>query len=342
MPIRKGPIPKTGGILTFIGAPRGSIDNLGPGMVGVLGVPFDVSATDKLGTRTGPQAYRETSTYFWNHTDPDSSLIEIDSRVRVDTELMKNMVRDLGDLSVSHVDWSVTESRLRDAARRITLQAAIPVILGGDHFITYPLVQGYADAIKERSGGNIGYIQFSGRLDLGRQDPLWGEVWRGATARRIIDTGAVGPENMVWVGVNGYVPLEDWELSRKLPATVFTAEDVRERGIGEIASRALEIAGRGCDGVYVSVDIDVLDGGYVAMTGAPRFDGLKNVDMFAAMDVLARGPVGAIDICGLNPLVEVMGLGKTGQRFGVDMLLRFIEPKISKEGASGVTPRHGS
>ena len=109
-----------------------------------------------------------------------------------------------------------------------------------------------------------------------------------------------------------------------------------------MAARAGGVGGGGCEGVYVSVDIEVLDGGYVAMTGARRFDGLKNVEMFAAMDVLARGPVGAIDLCGLNPLVEVMGLSKTGQRFGVDMLLRFIEPRISKEGARGVTPRHDS
>ena len=95
-PVRQGPRPKSGRRLTFRGATRGSIDNLGPGMVGVRGVPFDVSATDKLGPRTGPQAYRETSTYFWNHTDPDSSLITITASP-VDPDLPFGSFRDNDD-----------------------------------------------------------------------------------------------------------------------------------------------------------------------------------------------------------------------------------------------------
>ena len=163
-----------------------------------------------------------------------------------------------------------------------------------------------------RAGGGVGYIQLSSRLDLGDEDPAYGRVWRGATVRRLLDAGAVRPENLVWIGTNGYVRLEEWELARTLGAPMFTPDDVRRRGIAAVATAALEIAGRGCDGVYVSVDMDVVDGGYVAMTGAPQLDGLRNDDVWRAMDVFARGPVGALDVCGLNPLVEVMSLGKTG------------------------------
>jgi hypothetical protein len=53
------------------------------------------------------------------------------------------------------------------------------------------------------------------------------------------------------------------------------------------------------------------------------------------MDVFARGPVGALDVCGLKPLVEVMGLGKTGQRFGAHLVLRFAYPKILAAGRPG-------
>ena len=297
-------------------------------MVGVFGVPFDVSSPSKLGSRFGPKAYRETSTYFRPHTTPGGSVIEIDTRERVDADTVRQKVRDLGDLPVSHVDWSKTEGLLRDTVNQIMSRGAIPIALGGDHFITYPMVQGFSDAVSKRNGGRIGYIQFSSRLDLGTDDPAWGKVWRGATARRIIDAGTVRAENMVWVGVNGYVPLEDWELAQQLPGKVFTAKDVREHGIAEITARALELAGKDCNGVYLSVDMDVVDGGYVAMTGAPRFDGLKNLDLWKAIEILGRDKIGAMDICGLNPLIEVMSLGKTGQRFGADLVLRFILAKI--------------
>ena len=332
MPIRTGPIPKTGGVMTFIGAPTGVMDELGPGMYGVFGVPFDVSSPDRLGPRLGPRAYRETSTYFQMLTAHDATLVQINSRLTTDTNTVRSLVRDLGDLPVSHVDWGVLSATLRDAARHIAAQGSVPIALGGDHLITYPLVEGYLEALGK---GPVGYIQFSSRLDLGSRDPVWGDVWRGATVRRLLDGGAVKPENVAWVGVNGYVPRDQWNLANRLPGTVITAEQVRQRGIADAVNEALARASDGCAGVFVGIDVDVMDGGYVAMTGTPRFDGLRNVDLFEALTILGRGPVGGVSLCGLNPLVETMSLAKTGQRCGVEMLIRFIDEQIRvREAAS--------
>ncbi len=330
MPIRRGPTPKTGGLLTFIGALTGTIDELSAGMFGVFGVPYDVSAPDQLGPRLAPKAYRETSTYFQMMTARDSTLVEINSRLQTDTNLIRNRVRDLGDLPVSHVDWEILSSTLRDAAQTITTRGAVPIALGGDHLIASALAQGYASAI----GGPIGFIQLSSRLDLGLRDPVWGDVWRGATVRRLLDSGAVHPKNLVWIGANGYIPLDQWQMANRLPSTLIDAEQVRRRGIPDVIAEALDCASDGCSGVFVGIDIDVMDGGYVAMTGTPRFDGLRNVDLFEAMPLLTRGPVGGISLCGLNPLIETMSLVKTGQRCGVEMLVRFIDEKIRRAEAT--------
>ena len=133
---------------------------------------------------------------------------------------------------------------------------------------------------------------------------------------------------MVWVGTNGYIRSEQWEMARELGLNVFTLADVRSQGIAAVARQAAELAGDGCDSIYLSVDLDVLDGGYVAGTAAPSFDGMRNIDLWEAMDVLTHTKVGALDLCGLNPIIEVDGLGKTGQRFGVHLILRFIYPRI--------------
>src|SRR5207247_5687172 len=102
-----------------------------------------------------------------------------------------------------HVDWAETETILRNASRQIVGQGAIPVFLGGDHFVTYPLALGYRDAVLAAGGRGIGYIQFSSRLDLGDEDPAYGRVWRGATVRRLLDSRAVRSENVVWSGTKG-------------------------------------------------------------------------------------------------------------------------------------------
>ena len=117
MPIRRGPTPKTGGLLTFIGAPTGTIEELTLGMFGVFGVPYDVSAPDQLGPRLAPKAYRETSTYFQMMTAQDATLVEINSRLSTDTNLVRDRVRDLGDLPVSHVDWEILSSTLRGRSK---------------------------------------------------------------------------------------------------------------------------------------------------------------------------------------------------------------------------------
>lgn len=334
MTIRKAQLPRTSGILTFSGAQRATIEELEPGIVAVFGVPYESSSPTKLGPQDAPRAYRETSTYYAHHTKPAGDDLEVNTREKFANELFSRKFRDIGDLRVAHHDWDLTEGWLSDGVYQIVSRGAVPVGLGGDHFVTYGLIQGYKKAVTAKSGGSIGYIQFSSRLDLGASDPVWGEVWRGATVRRIIDSGIVRPENVVWIGANGYVRQEEWEYAKAVSANIFTVEDVHRKGIEEITARALEIAGKDCDGIYASVDMDVVDGGYVAMTGAPQLDGLRNVDMWNAMDVLATGKVGALDLCGLNPLIETMSLGKTGQRFGTHLVLRYAHPMVKKMAAA--------
>ncbi|MCH8088849.1 MAG: agmatinase family protein [Chloroflexi bacterium] len=316
----QSPYPGMAGITTFLGLPEGDVEHLKEGMVAIAGVSYDLSCTSRIGARYGPRAIRDSSRYYTGAFER-SDLVEITTggRMKMSSRLK---ILDLGDLNVYPLDWPRSEASLRDSMYQMALTGATPVILGGDHFITYPLVQGYADAIKEKSGRGIGYIQFSSRLDLGDEDPVWGRVWRGATARRILDSGAVSPSNMVWVGVNGYLPSEDWEMAQERELSVFTLKDVRERGILEVAEQAAEIAGEGCQAIYVSVDFDVLDGAYVPTTGSTGFDGLTNVELLKVMDLFQRTKVGALDLTGLNPTVNMVSA--TGQRFGAWLVIRYL------------------
>jgi agmatinase len=314
------PAPDTPGILTFMGAPEGDVENLKEGMVAVAGVSYDLSGTGRIGARFAPRAYRETSQYY-GAAFSRSEMVEIitGDRMRRSERLR---ILDLGDLTVYPLDWARTAGALREAMGEIARRGALPIILGGDHLITAPLVQGFAEAVRERTGRPIGYVQFSSQLDLGERDPAWGTVWRGTTVRRILDAGAVDPRHVAWIGTSGYLRLEDWEFARTHDLAVFTLEDVRRRGIVRVVEDAVEVAGDGCAAIYASVDFDVLDGGYVAMQGSPRFEGLTNVDLLRAMDVLRRTRTGALDLVGLNPTVTMVSV--TGQRFGVWLVIRFL------------------
>ena len=334
MPLSRSPMPRTAGILTFIRARTARVEDLTEGMVAVAGVPYDLSTTSRIGARFGPRAYRETSNYYAGsaYSEPSkkkgSGSVDLERRETVTDDRLRDKLRDIGNLRVFPIDWDKTQSSLRESMYQITRKGALPIILGGDRFISYPLVRGFRDALLKRGGKRVGYIQFSSQLDLGDEDPVWGRVWRGATARRILDGGIVDRKNMVWVGTNGYVRTEQWELAQDMGVKVLTLSDIRRQGIAAVVAEAAEIAGDGCDAIYLSVDLDVLDGGYVAGTAAPSFDGIRNIDLWKAIDILTRTKVGAMDLCGLNPVVEVEGQGKTGQRFGVHLVLRFIYPRV--------------
>ena len=328
MPLRKDPLPRTAGIMTFARAPRGELDDLKKGMIAVAGVPYDFSGPSRLGAKFGPWRFRETSNAQGSAAYDNGGTFDIDTRKRISPALLHERLRDLGDITIYPIQWEQTEETLRAATYEIAKRGALPIILGGDHHITYSLVQGYKDAVIEGGGKKVGYIQFSSQLDLGDEDPVWGRVWRGATARRIIDGGMADTRNMVWVGTNGYVRSEQWELAQELDLKVFTLDDIRRDGIASVTRQAVEIAGDDCDSIYLSVDYDVLDGGYVAQTGTPALDGITNVDLTAAIDVLTDSKVGAMDLCGLNPFIESQAQGETGQRLGALLVLRFIYPRI--------------
>ncbi len=111
-------------------------------------------------------------------------------------------------------------------------------------------------------------------------------------------------------------------MAQDLELSVFTLKDVRERGMLEVADQAAEIAGEGCQAIYVSVDFDVLDGAYVPTTGGVSLDGLTNVELLKVMDLFQRTKAGALDLTGLNPTVNMMSA--TGQRFGAWLVIRFL------------------
>ena len=314
------PYPDTPGILTFLGAPEGDVEHLQEGMVAVAGVSYDLSTTGRIGARFAPRAYRETSQYYASALAQDE-MVEITTGDRM-RRANRIRILDLGDLTVYPLDWPRTEAALREAMARIAGRGALPVILGGDQLVSAPLVQGFAAAVRERTGRGIGYVQFSSQLDLGEVDPVWGNVWRGTTARRILDSGAVDARNMAWIGTNGYLRLEDWEFAQKNDLAVFTLDAVRHHGIVEVVERAVETAGAGCAAIWVTVDVDVVDGGYVAMQSVPRFDGLTNTELLHAMDVLRRTKAGALALVGLTPTVSMVSVA--GQRFGVWLVIRFL------------------
>ena len=124
-------------------APASTTANLAEGHVAVAGVPYDMSTTSRIGARFAPRAYRETSNYYAPHMESrDSGAVEINSRERVRPERVRESLKDLGDFEVYTIEWEKNQASLRESMYQVARTGALPVIMGGDHYITFPLGAG--------------------------------------------------------------------------------------------------------------------------------------------------------------------------------------------------------
>ena len=310
---------------TFMRAPLREIDELEEGMFAILGVPSDF--TGSPGPRYGPQAIRNASIDFIYHlrTSVDSTLVDVTTgrKMRYPDKLM---LADVGDANIYPCNIQKTTHSIRDAVFAIKSRGAFPIVLGGDHYITYPSFMGLAEAAYERGeASKMGYIQFDAYLDATDDNPLWGKYFHGTMVRRIAEMDIIDPPNMAFIGINGSTRKECWDFVKKNGAHMFTMYDIRNKGIEEITRQASELAGDGCDLIYVTIDIDVCDVVFAPGTGATTIGGLSHMDLLKAIDVIRASKVGSLDVVEVAPNLDNKGVTQT---LAAELICSFVAPKL--------------
>jgi agmatinase len=260
--------------------------------VAVVGAPFDIATTHRPGTRFGPRALRtqsyESGTY---HIDLDIEIFDWLSVV------------DFGDAYCPHGQIERSHNNIRERVSAIASRGIIPIILGGDHSITYPA----ATAVAQHHGfGKVGIVHFDAHADTA--DTIEGSlVSHGTPMRRLIESGAVLGRNFVQVGLRGYWPPADvfaWMKDQGMRWHLMN--EIWERGIHAVMEDAVSEALDGADCLYVSVDIDVLDPGFAPGTGTPEPGGMTPVDLLRIVRRLAlECNVVALDVVEIAPAYDV-------------------------------------
>ena len=237
--------------------------------VAVSGVPLDIATTNRSGARLGPRAIRNASlSLAWERPWPWAR-----------DPLEQMAVVDYGDcegglLSVQHIEEHVA---------RILSAGAASLLLGGDHFISYPSLRAHA-----KKHGPLSLIHFDAHTDTW---PSSGEgINHGTMFYKAAKEGIVLPESSVQVGIR--TTNDD-----TLGYDIISAADVHRRGTADVVRQIRERVGD--RPVYLTFDIDCLDPAYAPGTGTPVPGGLSS---FQALDIL-RALVG-IQLVGMD-VVEV-------------------------------------
>jgi len=255
--------------------------------VAIVGAPFDDMVTHRPGTRFGPRAIREAQ-----YTSGALNSLQLD--VRPFDELV---VVDAGDANIVPAYWERAHAMIYRKVREVAATGAIPIVLGGDHSITWPSASAVAEV---RRPGSIGVLHFDAHADTA-PDSYGQLASHGTPMRRLIESGAVSGRNFVQVGLRGYWPppdVLDWMREQGLRWHLMT--EIEEHGAEAVIDRAIEEALDGPDAIYISVDIDVVDPGAAPGTGTPEPGGMLPRELLRAI----RRIVGRVEIAGMD-IVEV-------------------------------------
>jgi agmatinase len=241
--------------------------------VAVWGVPLDTAVSNRPGARFGPQAIRRASAILCG--DPQYPF------ARDPFEALA--VIDYGDCAFDYGRHAEIPGAIRAQAAAIVEQDVHLVSLGGDHFITWPLLQAHA-----AKHGPLALVQFDAHQDTWDDDG--DRLDHGTFVARAVKAGLIEPARSIQIGIRTHAP-EDCGLE------ILDGYAFQELGVRATIERIRARVGGGP--AYLSLDIDCLDPAFAPGTGTPVAGGLSSAQ---ALMVL-RG-LGGIDWRGMD-VVEV-------------------------------------
>jgi formimidoylglutamase len=255
--------------------------------IAIIGAPFDDAVSHRSGARFGPRAIREAQ-----YTSGSVNSLQLGVEP---FELLT--VVDAGDANIIPAWIERAHALIYRKVHEVARTGAIPIVLGGDHSITWPSATAVAEV---RRPGSIGIVHFDAHADTANDD--WGVLaGHGTPMRRLIESGAVEGRNFVQVGLRGYwPPVETFEWMKAHGLRYHFMTEIEERGAEAVIDDAIAEALDGPDSIYLSVDIDVVDPGSAPGTGTPEPGGMLPRELLRAV----RRIVGAVELAGVD-IVEV-------------------------------------
>jgi agmatinase len=255
--------------------------------VAIIGAPFDDAVSHRSGARFGPRAIREAQ-----YTSGSVNSLQLGVEP---FELLT--VVDAGDANIIPAWIERAHALIYRKVHEVARTGAIPIVLGGDHSITWPAATAVAEV---RRPGSIGIVHFDAHADTANDD--WGVLaGHGTPMRRLVESGAVAGRNFVQVGLRGYwPPVETFEWMKAHGLRYHFMTEIEERGAEAVIDDAIAEALDGPDSIYLSVDIDVVDPGSAPGTGTPEPGGMLPRELLRAV----RRIVGAVELAGVD-IVEV-------------------------------------
>jgi agmatinase len=253
----------------------------------IYGIPWDSTSISRTGANYGPRGIREISSQFLTYNATwDFDLADALSPV------------DCGDCDVVLANAEKTFERAEHDIGQILAAGAVPATLGGDHSVTIPAVRAVRSHVS-----NPGLVLIDTHLDTA-QDVGGEQLNHCCPITRAVDAG-FDPTKIALVAISGWMnPRTELSFCREHGITVIWLEDIWDRGVPATLEQALEVAGNGTDGIYLSVDVDSLDAAYAPGTCVPTPGGLTTRELLELVRGVAGHGLVGVDVVETAPSLD--------------------------------------
>lgn len=273
------------------GGLNGEGRSLQEAQVAIVGVPFDSAACYRRGAAFAPDKIREMSKRCHPLTERFIDISDL-------------KVCDLGDIDVDPLDLPATYHRIDRQLQEVIHAGAVPIVLGGDHSISFPVVRALHNHHSPFRGNSsmqpqpFGILWFDAHPDLMHTYGV-SKYSHACTLRRILELDNIKPRHVVMIGIRKVEP-EEYEFMKEADIYCVHASEVARYPADAIAEGIREHL-NGATRVYWSFDIDVLDPAFAPGTGIPTPAGLTTRQLFDLVYALRELPVTGVDIVEVAP-----------------------------------------
>lgn len=268
--------PTHAGALSFMR--RRYTKNLNGAEAVVWGIPFDAAVSNRPGARFGPQAIRRASAIFDN-----------DPQYPFQRDLFADLaVVDYGDCLLDYGNHQKTPATIEREAAKIIKSGAFLLSLGGDHFVTWPILKAHA-----AKHGPVALVQFDAHQDTWYDDGK--RIDHGSFVGRAARDGVIDPAHSIQVGIRTHAP-DDCGLK------IVYGYEVEEMSAADIAKQIIaRTAGRM---VYLTFDIDCLDPAFAPGTGTPVAGGPSSAKILSVLRHLTELNIVGADVVEVAPAYD--------------------------------------
>ncbi len=262
------------GASTFMRRPYGR--ELESADIAILGVPFDLAVCNRPGTRFGPRAIRQASRdlsswknqYPWGFNPFDYL-----------------NVYDYGDVVYRYGNAAEMVDQTRACIADILRKGAQPLSLGGDHFVSLPILREVA-----KVHGAVSLVHFDAHTDTERNDNPYDH---GCMFYRAVEEGIVEPTRSVQIGIR-----TDYDREKDR-FTVIDAATVQRNGVDATVEKVLQVVAD--HKAYLTFDIDALDPAFAPGTGTPVPGGLTSSQALEIMRGIRDIEFVGMDVVEVSP-----------------------------------------